>query len=344
MLGAGFNPDARAFVLRLRPDGSRDRSFGANGEVRWPYSTYLGWVVGAERSDGDVVVVGTTRFGAIDEHATVHVDLLDPHGRRVRGFGGDGDVVLRQPACLRGPTGLAVQGREILLALLRWCSLHEPQSIVLLRLRANGTLDTSFGKGGSVTVGPTSTFAVPSSPVLSLVGGRSAVVSAQATGKITITQLLRNGEMAPHFGSRGTVWAAVGPQDQYPNSYGLFVGKARILTAAGCSQAGPFLARFNAGGSPYRFWAPNFTNTNVESLGGALGIGCGYFTVARNNDFVGAGRAVLWFRPEDGLLDLAHPVSRLPDGAIAAAIAPSKDGSVLVASQRDTTAFVSRFR
>ena len=343
-LGAGFDPDARAFVTRLGSDGRIDRSFGKEGTARWPYLARLGWDVGAIRPDGDIVVAGTTRFGVIDEVGALHVDLLDASGRLVRSFGRDGDVALKQPACLRGPTGMSLQGDEVVLAALRWCGFHAPQSIVLLRLRADGAVDKSFGKGGVVSIGQVSPLAQPASPALSLAAGRVLIATSQQPGTLTLTEVLRDGLPAPHFGSNGTVRATVAPGKGYANPYGLFVGKARILTVTGCSVEGPYLARFNADGSPYRYWPPSSgTATNVEPLGGALVNGCGRFAVARDGDFVGAGHAVAWFRPS-GLLDLRHSVDSLPSGAIAASIVASNDGSVLVSSQRGTTTYISRSR
>jgi hypothetical protein len=343
VLGSGVDPDPRAFVARFDRRGTPDRRFGNAGVVRWSASRSLGWVIGAVRADGGMVVAGTTRYGAIDERGILHVDALDARGRPVRSFGHDGDVALDEPQCLRGPTGIALQGHEIVLAALRWCSFNDPQSIVLVRLRANGALDASFGTSGSVIVGSTAIRNFPSSPLLSLSGGRTAVASSPQFGTLQVTQLLGDGTPAPHFGVRGVTRTGVGSGDQPVDVHSLLIGKARILTAAGCSQQGPYLARFNVDGSPYRFWAPNGAPTNVESLGGTLGTGCGYFTAARNGDFVGAGRAVVWFLP-NGLADLSRETGHLPTGATAVSIAASRDGSVLVASKRGGTTFVSRFR
>lgn len=340
--GAGFNPDARGFVSRFNADGSADQSFGQSGTVRWAYSRSLGWDLAALQPKGDIVLAGTDRFGAIDDHGTLHVDRLDPDGRVVTGFGQGGDVTLSKPSCLRGPTGIATDGSTIVLAALRWCSFHDPQSIVLVRLHEDGTVDSSFGTNGVVEVGATSIRNLPVTPLRLLRNGRLAVAMSPREGVLSLSEFAHTGARSAGFAHGGTSTVNVGPSGQIVDARDLIGGTAQILTVSGCSQDGPYLARFNSNGTPYRFWAPNGVATNVEPLGGVLGNGCGAFTGTRDGDFVGAGRAVIWFRPS-GLLDLTRSIGRLPTGSLATALYAGRDGSVLVLSQRNTTSLLSRY-
>jgi hypothetical protein len=99
----GLANQSRAVALRLRPDGSPDRSFGVGGRVLWPYSRFLGWTMGAVTPSGNILLVGATRFGTADVESQLVLTELDARGELVHGFGTNGEFASKHGACIRGP-------------------------------------------------------------------------------------------------------------------------------------------------------------------------------------------------------------------------------------------------
>jgi uncharacterized delta-60 repeat protein len=156
-------PDGR-FVLRLRREpvvgvptqeiemrtagGALDESFGSGGKLVVE-SEFRGVV--ATLSDGDILV-GVTSCGGRPSS----IEMLDPTGAPVAGFGRDGCG----PHLDAEPEFAATdsQGRILLAGTGESCAPRcyhdvEPVAEVLVaRLSADGRLDDSFGKGGVVEV------------------------------------------------------------------------------------------------------------------------------------------------------------------------------------------------
>lgn len=136
-------------VVAYRPDGSVDRGFGQGGRLLFPApegrKEYTGFKAVRRAPGGKLLVAGYSRGRLI-------VVRLTATGALDRSFGGDGRVVLdigENRGCVGDcdlKTSLAVQpGNRILVAADR--ALEAPK---LVRLRGDGSLDRSFGRGGFV--------------------------------------------------------------------------------------------------------------------------------------------------------------------------------------------------
>jgi uncharacterized delta-60 repeat protein len=163
---------AQMALARYKPDGSLDPAFGTGGKV-----TTNGW----EPADPNVYLRGGPP--ALDggkilvAGATLHNDgsvgypvlaRFDAGGGLDSAFGEGGLVRIRRQ--LGGPTAmLAQKDGKILIAE----SSSQPERSALVRLRPNGRLDTSFGRGGIVSFsGGGSTLALQADQKI-LVGGGS---------------------------------------------------------------------------------------------------------------------------------------------------------------------------
>lgn len=173
-------------VRRYTPDGAPDPSFGQGGEVRVslpdvpceePSEESCFRVV--EAPDGKILVGG---FGSLESEGgytfavvarLLHDGTLDPS------FGEGGLFTTKSNVSGQVTDLLVLPGGDILAAGAVFDPVapnpDDPVSIVLLRLRPDGTLATDFGHAGAYVVGPAG---------LSLMTARLAL---QADGKVLIS-------------------------------------------------------------------------------------------------------------------------------------------------------------
>jgi uncharacterized delta-60 repeat protein len=136
-----------AAVLRYRPNGTLDQSFGAGGIVRFGIGR-PGGVLACEVGAGGKIVLA----GAAGRATTPFVARLTAPGKRDRSFGG-GDGLVRSKFRQSGsvlPTDLALQRNgKIVLAGIGGDTFGVVGGTLLARLRANGAPDARFANRGS---------------------------------------------------------------------------------------------------------------------------------------------------------------------------------------------------
>lgn len=147
------------FVLRYRPDGTLDPTFGDGGIVRDPTGPSALNVTNhdvAIQPDGRILVAGSASkgnasgapFGISDTYAAVI--RYRPDGTRDTGFGRDGIAALPD---VRSGRAVAIQpdGRIVLGAYYeKYVDKRWDEAFALGRFRADGRPDTSFGHDGLV--------------------------------------------------------------------------------------------------------------------------------------------------------------------------------------------------
>lgn len=352
---------ARAEVVRLRPDGSLDPSFGKGGIVRWPYKRSLGWLMGVVLPNGKIVLAGATEFGVVDLHSSLVVSELGQNGRIVKSFGKAGSFSASKASCLRGPAGIAAQGNRVVVAVPHFCGSESPRSIVLMRLKPDGGLDNSFGRGGHLTVAVSRAASYLSTPVLVLPQGRLAVaVPAVKGGRAEIVGLLENGAPDLHFGHKSIASARVAFDASSVSRLALFQDQAGRFSLTGCNAAGPFLTRFSRTGSRINFWEGSpwqsgYDLTNVENFGGAFSsepaAKCALLAQLTNGEYVVAG-GVLAHIKSSGVFDVSYPTQPLFtfDGMHAQNawdLLVASDGTVLATARTGkyaTNTLIARYR
>jgi len=145
--GSCGNKEAIA-VVRCTADGSLDTTFGVNGIVTTPIGSSNDEAYGiAIQSDGKIVVAGSAR-GTSSGGSTAHyltVVRYTEDGRLDTDFDVDGIVMT---AMMTTPPSIAIQadGKIIVAGSTLGAS---GVNIYLARFAADGTLDTTFGSGGT---------------------------------------------------------------------------------------------------------------------------------------------------------------------------------------------------
>jgi uncharacterized delta-60 repeat protein len=131
-------------AIRFLSNGKLDTSFGSGGIAVLGQSSGPQSI--AETAAGKVVVIATP----LGEIVGSYVYQLTSSGKLDASFNHSGKESLPTEFLARSS---AIEGDKILLA--GYTSSTSPESGELLRLNANGTLDTSFGTGGFVSFGAT---------------------------------------------------------------------------------------------------------------------------------------------------------------------------------------------
>jgi uncharacterized delta-60 repeat protein len=161
--------------------GHLDPSFGTGGvQLNAPFSLFTGAAVAP---NGDIVVAGEA------SSAATFVRYL-PNGVPDASFGGSGTVSLPAPSNFflgtSFPLAMAIQNDgKILMTYYAFNNTSTLSEALLIRLDANGQIDTTFGAGGQVTL---------SFPTPTGWGASATKVLQQPDGKILVT-----GNIVPPF-------------------------------------------------------------------------------------------------------------------------------------------------
>ena len=215
-------------VMRQNLDGTPDTSFGSNGSA----TTTIG--TGSEQgralllqSDGRIVLAGYYHNGTSDEYALVRYNA---DGTLDGTFGFSGKVTTTGTAGTdRLYAVAAYPGGRILVAGESRNSGNTSTDFGLARYNANGSLDTSFGTGGLVTVTPASNTEYVNA-LLTLPDGK-ILAAGEANNDAAIIRLQPNGSYDLAFGSGGkTVVPVLASTDTF---YGIALQPDGKIVATG---------------------------------------------------------------------------------------------------------------
>ncbi|MCE5269422.1 MAG: hypothetical protein LLG00_16215 [Planctomycetaceae bacterium] len=157
--------DQSAVLLRLNADGSTDTSFGLNGHV------VTGGLVGSTptlmvQSDGKVLAVGNRQDGSL---AIVRYDV---NGNLDATFANGGTLVLSGDSAITAQcTQLQYDGKILI-------GGGTSAGAAMIRLNAGGTLDTTFGVAGTVSLSSWNGYTI---------GGRFSNIAVRSNGQIIAT-------------------------------------------------------------------------------------------------------------------------------------------------------------
>src|SRR5213083_1834093 len=140
------------FLARYNPDGSSDPNFGSGGTVHTDFAGRSDAAAAlAFQADGRIVVVGSSggefavaRYeanGSLD--ATFSPGGADGDGRLTIDFGGVGAAAL--DVAIQPDQGIVISGSA--------SPIPGAATFALARVNPDGTLDASFGGGGTVVTG-----------------------------------------------------------------------------------------------------------------------------------------------------------------------------------------------
>jgi uncharacterized delta-60 repeat protein len=206
-------------------DGSPDKTFGFKGQVTTNFANSLADNAGvAVQNDSKIVVAGTVFSTSPAFRADFALARYNPDGSLDAGFGTEGTVTTNIP----GPSlvftpSLAVDpatGKVVVAAQADIItSTGSPDEVfTVTRYNADGSLDTSFGTGGTAETdfqanfGPSSLSQVAGVAVLP--GGKIVLAGevslAQGTG-FGLVRFNPDGSLDTTFGTGGEVFTNVGP-------------------------------------------------------------------------------------------------------------------------------------
>jgi uncharacterized delta-60 repeat protein len=144
--GGYFAPTSQTNVLgfkimRFLPSGARDTSFGTNGIA---YESFDDLGAAPEsmfiQPDGKIVVAGT------DNGSMLFIARFNPNGSLDASFGTNGKIVTNSYDVLKVKIARQSDGKIIVAGIKKGADAFK-----LIRFHSNGTLDTGYGSGGTVT-------------------------------------------------------------------------------------------------------------------------------------------------------------------------------------------------
>lgn len=155
LAGKGVNEDRDWAMMRYTPDGEVDTAFGTDGIVSADFGGGYDWVTGiALRPDGRIMAAGTVYVGVVfcqDEGGFLmgcesYASALSQYradGKLDEAFGMNGTFIY-EDSFETGTNALALQsdGKALL------AGHYDENDFAVLRVNADGTLDTAFGEQG----------------------------------------------------------------------------------------------------------------------------------------------------------------------------------------------------
>ena len=145
--------NAHSVVVRLKPDGTLDKTFSADGRASVGRDLIISGI--GLQTDGRIAVAGT-KFSSLDQFA---VALLTPSGDRDRDFAGDGLRTISFPSPDGFSEGVDLAGGMTVLRngkiVVAGNSLQSGAGVevAIARVKSHGKLDRDFGSDGRTTVG-----------------------------------------------------------------------------------------------------------------------------------------------------------------------------------------------
>jgi uncharacterized delta-60 repeat protein len=240
-------------LVRYLADGSLDTSFSGDGKVTTDFGTNsddYGYSV-ATQTDGKIVVAGSTYSGSSDDFGIVR---YNNDGTLDTGFSGDGKQTVDFGGTYDTAFGVSVQADGKILV-----SGESNGNFALVRLNANGSLDTSFDSDGRLTTdfsgGYDRGWAVASQADGKIVVSGSSYNAATGSSDFVIARYNTNGSLDTSFDLDGKATVDFFGTSGYDTGYGLALqadGKILVTGSVfnGATNQYDFgVARFNANGS-----------------------------------------------------------------------------------------------
>ena len=227
LVAAGERPTGPA-VARFLTNGDLDRAFGESGVASLPLDTAFrrASALALHPDGGLVVAVGGPAFALV---------RLDRSGMPDGSFGDGGQVVMRIGSGLSYASGVVGQDDGKVVAtgpLSAGAYTPDPENlakgIALVRINRNGSLDSSFGRGGISVTRFRGAKVWPSAMVLQS-DGKFLVAGAirlRRGTRFLVVRYRRNGELDRRFGDRGR---AIGDFPGRANA--LAVSKGNVVAA-----------------------------------------------------------------------------------------------------------------
>lgn len=254
----------QAGVVRLNVDGSLDTTFNGTGKLLVPGSSPMAPHTGvAVQADGKVVMAWTTWNGTDPDFAVMR---FNADGSADTSFSGDGLADIVAPGAEALFAGLAVQqDGKILLAGSTQTGMEK--HLTVLRLNADGTLDTAFNGTGQVVIpvgtGSSLVYAMALQPDGKILVAGGAVGSAV---DYAVVRLNTDGSLDTSFNQTGKVLVPVRTGNDAAYALSVQPDGKILLLGDGPGNTGMAVVRLNADGSV----DTTFDSQVADTLGGSV--------------------------------------------------------------------------
>ena len=253
MGGAALQPDGKIviagvagttdpyMVIRYTSGGSPDLTFGsANGRQPSPFIVFARAV--AIQPDGKIIVGG---IGQGNLPFSVALFRLNPAGSTDTSFGSGGLVTVNFPAESSVYDIVVLSDGKILLC----GEVFLDNSFLLIRLNPNGTLDTSFGNGGTVRakMGPTNQL-IGGARAIAIQPDQKIVAVGFAEDSWAIARFHPNGQVDESFSNDGKILLNFGIGTEEATDV-VLQPDGKIVVAGWRSGPTAVVARLNSDGS-----------------------------------------------------------------------------------------------
>lgn len=182
----------KAFIVRLNPDGTKDLSFGNDGMVT------MDWV---ESGNGNVAVLELMNDGRIllaegINTPSAKIARFNTDGSFDVTFGDDGVVTLLTNDY--GPNAMKVDpNHKIVIA------KNVFNNTYLMRLKEDGTIDSSFGIAGIVSLNDAGFISTFTNPVFIIQPDHKILFTGDASGGTKVVKVQENGNIDSTFATNG---------------------------------------------------------------------------------------------------------------------------------------------
>lgn len=336
----GSVPVSRPITVTVRgPAGSLDTSFGAGGIAKHPIGAAEDYgYAAALQPDGKLILVGSV-YGPHFENFGIARFTRD--GALDASFGSGGKVIVDYAKGRDIARAVAVQADGRIVVAGGTVVPGDDERFGLLRLHANGTLDTSFGMGGKLTTAFTGSANDRANALLIqpdgkiVVGGQASFSSAAGGVDFALARYLPSGALDPSFGNGGRVTTPVSASGGSDKIFALALQDDRIVAAGGdtfqvarYTASGALDLTFGTGGKVPKFFPGNnsgATSVVVDAqnrlvVGGHDQMNTAVVRLTRDGapdpTFGNAGRTVLKLNPSNWNVTTA--VAMQADGKVVA--------------------------
>ena len=279
VFGHSFHSHHTEYVIaaRLQTNGKLDSTFGVNGEVMIPFTSYNNELIyaAAIQADGKFVMAGDYFTGAelSDRFALIR---LNSNGTLDNTFGTNGEVFTfasnYQAYVLSYALSVAIQPDGRIVAGGR-VDTSNKSMFAIVRYKSNGTLDSAFGGDGIVnkSVGTNNAFAFGTGVAIQPDG---KILQAGRAGGFAVLRYNSNGSLDKTFSGNGkAVFSAGGLTSA--NSIALQTdGKIILAGTANTGNGDVALIRVNSDGTQDNFGSFGIVTTNFggNDVGNAVAI------------------------------------------------------------------------
>ena len=192
-------------LLRLNPDGSPDQTFDGDGFVATDFGFGTDEAAAlALQADGKIVLAGKAFNGTTDNFA---VTRYLPDGSRDLSFSGDGRVTTAVNGGISAADGVAVRPDGRIVVGGQANSSSGNSAFALAGYLPDGTLDPTFGTGGTITKNISGSGDLPSG-LLIQPDGKVIMIGEGFTGTswdFLAARFNQDGSLDPSFGTGGIV-------------------------------------------------------------------------------------------------------------------------------------------